>query len=77
MRRWPPLRARAPATRSSSSSSAPVPFTPEQLLARYPTHDDYVAAVIESADAAVAARFLLADDRDRIIEEARAAAVPG
>ena len=53
-----------------------IPFTPEQLLARYPTHEDYVAAVTASADAAVAARFLLPGDRDRIIEEARAASVP-
>jgi Alpha/beta hydrolase domain len=53
-----------------------IPFTPEQLRARYPTHDDYVAAVTSSADAAVAARFLLPDDRDRIFEEARAAPVP-
>ncbi len=53
-----------------------VPFTPEQLQARYPRQEDYVAAVTISADAAVAARFLLPDDRDRIVEEARAVAVP-
>ncbi len=52
-----------------------IPFTAEQLQARYPSHEAYVAAVTSSADAAVAARFLLPDDRDRIVEEARAAPV--
>ena len=40
------------------------------------THADYVAAVTASADAAVAARFLLAADRDRIVDEAEAAPIP-
>lgn len=53
-----------------------VPFTDEQLRARYPTHDDYVAAVTASADEAVASRFLLPDDRDRIVADAQAAAIP-
>lgn len=53
-----------------------IPFTPEQLAARYPTHEDYVTAVTASADAAVAARFLLPEDRDRLIEEAEAAPIP-
>ena len=53
-----------------------IPFTAEQLQARYPTHEDYVVAVTRSADAAVAARFLLPDDRDRIVDEARSASVP-
>ena len=55
---------------------ATVPFTPEQLRARYPSHDDYVAAVTASADAAVAARFLLSDDRDKIVADAETAPVP-
>ena len=52
------------------------PFTPEKLLARYPTHEGYVTAVTAAADAAVAARFLLPADRDAIVATARAAPVP-
>jgi len=55
---------------------ATVPFTPDQLAQLYPTADDYVDAVTESADAAVEAGFLLPDDRDVIVEEAQSAAVP-
>ena len=53
-----------------------VPFTAEQLAARYPTHENYVAAVTASADEAVSARFLLPADRDRIVADAQAAPVP-
>ncbi len=53
-----------------------VPFTAEELQARYATHDDYVAQVTASADAAVAARFLLPADRDAFVAAAEAAAVP-
>jgi hypothetical protein len=42
----------------------------------YPTHQDYVDAVTESADTAVDAGFLLPDDRDAVAAEAEAAAVP-
>ena len=53
-----------------------VPFTPEQLAQLYPTHEDYVAAVTESADAAVEAGFLRPEDRDAIVAEAEDAPVP-
>ena len=53
-----------------------VPFTPEQLAQLYPTHDDYVEAVTESAEAAVEAGFLLPADRDAFVTDAEAAAVP-
>ena len=52
------------------------PFTAQQLADRYPTHDDYVEAVTESADAAVEAGFLLAADRDALVAEAEDARVP-
>lgn len=55
---------------------ATVPFAAEQLAQLYPTQADYVDAVTESADAAVDARFLLPADRDAIVAEAEAAAVP-
>jgi hypothetical protein len=46
------------------------PFSPEQLASLYPTVDDHVAAVTASADAAVAAGFLLPVDRDAMVEAA-------
>lgn len=52
------------------------PFTPEDLAARYESHDAYVAAVTASADAALAARFLLPEDRDAFVAAAEAAPVP-
>lgn len=52
------------------------PFTPEQLAARYPDHDAYVAAVTASADAAVADGFLLRSTADDLIAEAEDAEVP-
>ena len=45
------------------------------LEERYPTHDDYVRAVRTAADAAVAQRFLLREDANRLIEEARASTI--
>jgi Alpha/beta hydrolase domain len=42
----------------------------------YPTHDDYVAAVTRSADAAAGEGYLLPADRDAIIAEAETAPVP-
>lgn len=41
------------------------------LEERYPTHDDYVRKVVASATKLEQDRFLLAEDRDRIIERAR------
>ena len=52
------------------------PFTPEQLADRYPTHDDYVTAVTDAADAAVEAGFLLPADAEEIIADAEADPVP-
>lgn len=49
-----------------------VPFPAEMLMQLYPTRDDYVDAVTESADGAVETGFLLPEDRDAIIEEAAA-----
>ncbi len=54
-----------------------VSFSAEDLAARYPTHEGYVAAVTASADEAVAARFLLPADRDAFVAAAEAADVPG
>jgi hypothetical protein len=52
------------------------PFDAATLAALYPTHRDYVDAVTESADAAVAAGFLLRADADDIVAGARDADVP-
>jgi Trk K+ transport system NAD-binding subunit len=42
----------------------------------YPTHQDYVDAVTESAEAAVTAGHLARADADALIAEAEAAPVP-
>jgi len=52
------------------------PFTPAQLEELYPTHDDYVAAVTESADAAVEAGFLRQAEADAFVAGAEEAPVP-
>lgn len=52
------------------------PLTDAQLAERYPDHDAYVAAVTESANAAVADGFLLQGAADELIAEAEDAAVP-
>lgn len=52
------------------------PLTPEQLAERYADHDAYVAAVTESADAAVADGFLRQASADEMIADARDADVP-
>jgi hypothetical protein len=52
------------------------PLTRQQLMSLYPTHADYVEKVTASADAAVEAGFLLPDDGEAMIEEAKAADVP-
>ena len=46
------------------------------LAERYPTHADYVAKVTAAANALMAKRYLLPEDRDSIIAAANAAAVP-
>jgi hypothetical protein len=47
-----------------------VPFDPATIASLYPDDDDYVAAVTQSADAAVEAGFLLRADADAFIEAA-------
>ncbi len=53
-----------------------IPFSAEKLLELYPTHEDYVTKFKASADAAVAAGFMLEPERDEIVTKAEAAAVP-
>ncbi len=52
------------------------PFDDETLADLYPSHDDYVDAVTEAADAAVEAGFLLRADADAFVAAAEDAAVP-
>jgi hypothetical protein len=52
------------------------PIPPAQLAELYPTHDDYVAAVTESADAAVAGGFLRQAEADAFVAAAEEAPVP-
>lgn len=65
-----------PASIFCSLFGGETPLTPEQLAARYATHDDYVAAVRTSAEQAVADGFLLPEDAEAMVAEAEAAAVP-
>lgn len=51
-------------------------MTPEQLAARYPDHDAYVAAVTESAEAANDAGHLLEPDAAALINQAATADIP-
>ncbi|MFT3924196.1 MAG: alpha/beta hydrolase domain-containing protein [Myxococcales bacterium] len=53
-----------------------IPFTPEHLLALYPTHKSYVDQVVAAAKGARAAGFLLPEEEATIVAEAQAAAVP-
>jgi Alpha/beta hydrolase domain len=46
------------------------------LEERYPTHADYVAKVTAAANSLVSQRLLLPEDRDFLINQANAAAVP-
>jgi hypothetical protein len=52
------------------------PFTEERLLQLYPTHDDYVKKYTQAADKALADGFLLQEDYQDAIEEAKAAPIP-
>jgi hypothetical protein len=52
------------------------PFTPETLAELYPTHQDYVDAVTESANAAADAGYLVPADAEALITEAETAPVP-
>jgi Alpha/beta hydrolase domain len=51
------------------------PFDAATLASLYPTHAAYVAKV-EAAAAAVRNRFLLPTDRDLVVAQAKAAAIP-
>ncbi|MCU0309746.1 MAG: hypothetical protein MUE36_02230 [Acidimicrobiales bacterium] len=53
-----------------------MPFSAERLAALYPDDAAYVARVTASADAAVAAGFMLPEERDAIVTEAEADGVP-
>lgn len=53
-----------------------VPFDAEKLRTLYGSQADYVEKVRQSAEAAVAARFLLQPDADAIVDEARRADWP-
>jgi hypothetical protein len=53
-----------------------IPFTPEELLALYPTHQDYVDQVTESARATREAGFVLPEEEATLVAEAEAAGIP-
>ncbi len=52
------------------------PLSPAQLLALYPTHDDYVSKVTAATSAAQQAGFILAADAPLVVQEAQAAPIP-
>ncbi len=73
------------ATYSGQSSSSSIlcalfgsttPLSAAQLLALYPTHDDYVSKVTAATAAAQQAGFVLVADAPLIVQEAQAAPVP-
>lgn len=47
------------------------PLPPERMLERYGTRDAYLGAYEEATDAAIAAGFLLVEDRDAVLADAR------
>jgi hypothetical protein len=53
-----------------------VPLSAQELMALYPTHEDYVQKYVEAADRARMSGFLLQEDYDEMIELAKAAPVP-
>ncbi len=56
-------------------SSTPIPN--EQLVERYGTAEAYLAAYEASTDEAIGAGFVLADDRDEVLADARPERLPG
>jgi predicted lipoprotein with Yx(FWY)xxD motif len=52
------------------------PFDAQTLARLYPTHDDYVAKVTASVQAAVADGFMLPDDADKLVADAKASTIP-
>jgi hypothetical protein len=73
------LTGEAPAGRSVLCSlfGDTRPFDAATLAELYPTHEDYVEAVTETAEAAVSDGFLLQDDADELVAQAEDADVPG
>jgi hypothetical protein len=57
-------------------SGESVPFTTEQLLARYPDHEAYVTRFAVAVQAAVDAGYVLPRDAETLLTQARAAPVP-
>jgi hypothetical protein len=53
-----------------------VPLTAEQLVAAYPTHDDFVAAWKKATDQAVKAGWMLPADASELTKAAQSATVP-
>jgi predicted lipoprotein with Yx(FWY)xxD motif len=53
-----------------------VPFDTATLVQLYPTHDEYVAQVSASANKAVDAGYMLTEDANRLIADARAGTIP-
>jgi Alpha/beta hydrolase domain len=53
-----------------------IPFTPAQLSALYPTHEDFVAAWDDALASAVAAGFILEPDADELLDAASNSTVP-
>ena len=51
-------------------------FTAEKLLLLYPTHDDYVQKYTAAAEKALAAGYILEEDYEDAIEEAKNAPIP-
>jgi hypothetical protein len=56
-------------------SGAFVPFSKEELLARYPDQETYVKAVSTAAQDLVAERFMLQMDADALVDKAKAMAI--
>ena len=52
-----------------------LPIPPAELRARYPSCAAYLAAYERALDAAITRGFVLADDRDEVLADARASLV--
>ena len=53
-----------------------IPFTAAELLKLYPTHEDYVEKYSEAADKALAGGYLLQEDYDESVTQAKDAPIP-
>ncbi len=53
------------------------PFTPDRLRELYGSPDEYLDAYTEAADAAIAAGFVLEDDREALLADADPSVIPG